>query len=138
MTKIKAPSDPDGLREVLTDHGRLKAYFSAEAVADGSTREFLDAYAQVWAKQHPDAVGDVRDQVQSVLFDMIRDNGGGRKPHGIDLANAVQFDGHVPGSRCPATAAVPCRAVAARSTTSSRWARSSRTPTTTRPTASIP
>ena len=96
MTKIKAPSDPDGLREVLTDHGRLKAYFSAEAVADGSTREFLDAYAQVWAKQHPDAVGDVRDQVQSVLFDMIRDNGGGRKPHGIDLANAVQFDGHRP------------------------------------------
>ena len=56
MTKIKAPSDPDGLREVLTDHTRLKAYFSAEAVADGSTRDFLDSYAAVWAKQHPEAV----------------------------------------------------------------------------------
>ena len=96
MTKIKAPSDPDGLREVLTDHTRLKAYFSAEAVADGSTREFLDAYAAVWAKQHPDAVGDIRDQVQSVMFDMIRDNGGGRRPNGLNLGNAVQFDGHRP------------------------------------------
>ena len=91
MTKIKAPSDPDGLREVLTDHTRLKAYFSAEAVADGSTRDFLDSYAAVWAKQHPEAVGDIRDQVQSVMFDMMRDAGAGKRP-ALDLSNAVQFD----------------------------------------------
>ena len=139
MTKIKAPSDPDGLREVLTDHGRLKEYFSPEAVADGTTREFLDAYAQVWAKQHPDAVGDVRDQVQSVLFDMIRDNGGGRKPHGIDLANAVQFDGHRPRLALSGdgTGAVSRGRGAVYNKFSLR-ARSSRTPTATRPTASSP
>ena len=95
MTKIKAPSDPDGLREVLTDHVRLKAFFSAEAVADGSTREFLDSYAAVWAKAHPDAVGDMRDQVQSILFDMIRDNGGGKRP-ALDLSNSVGFRGGRP------------------------------------------
>lgn len=96
MTKIKAPSDPDGLREVVTDPKRLAEYFSATAVADGTTVDFLDAYAAVWAKKHPDAVGDIRDQVQSVMFDMIRDSGGGRKPGGINLGNAVQFDGHKP------------------------------------------
>ena len=95
-TKLKAPSDPDGLKELLTDHRRLKDFFTPEAVADGSTRDFLDAYAQQFAKKNPDTVIDVRDQVQSVLFDMIRDNGGGRKPGGIDLANAVQFNGGRP------------------------------------------
>lgn len=91
MTKIKAPTDPDGLREVLGDHVRLKTFFSPEAVADGSTRDFMDSYAAVWAKAHPEAVGDVRDQVQSVMFDMIRDSGGGKRP-ALNLANAVQFD----------------------------------------------
>jgi HK97 family phage major capsid protein len=95
VTRIKAPSDPDGLREVLTDPSKLKAYFSAEAVADGSARDLMDSYAAVWAKQHPEAVGDIRDQVQSVMFDMIRDNGGGRKP-ALNLASAVHFQGGRP------------------------------------------
>ena len=95
MTKLKAPSDPDGLREVVTDPSKIKAYFSPEAVADGTTVEFLDSYAAVWAKAHPEAVGDIRTQVQAAMFDMIRDNGGGRKP-AVDLANSVSFRGGRP------------------------------------------
>jgi HK97 family phage major capsid protein len=90
VTKIQAPSDPDGLREVITDPNKVKAYFSPEAVADGTTRDFMDSYAQVWAKQHPDAVGDIRTQVQAALFDMVRDHGGGKRP-AVDLANSVSF-----------------------------------------------
>lgn len=99
MTKIKAPSTADGLLEVLSDPTRLKAYFSAEAVADGTTKEFLDAYAQHHAKKDPGIEEQVRTQVQSAMFDMIRENGGGRKAAGIDLANAVQFKGGRPDLR---------------------------------------
>lgn len=90
MTKVKVPSDPDGLREVLGDPAKLKDFFSAEAMANGATREFLDAYAGVYAKKNPGTADSIRDQVQSVMFDMIRENGAGRKP-AVDLANAVSF-----------------------------------------------
>ena len=105
MTKIKAPSDPDGLREVVTDPAKIKAYFSPEAVADGTTVDFLDAYAAVWAKAHPDAAGDIRTQVQSAMFDMLRENGAGRKP-ALDLANSVGFRGGRPTLSADGTAAI--------------------------------
>jgi HK97 family phage major capsid protein len=96
MTKLKVPTDADGLRELLSDSVRLRGHFSPEAIADGTTKEFLDAYAAVYARKNPDVLDDVRTQVQSVLFDMVRENGGGRKSNGIDLANAVTFDGGKP------------------------------------------
>lgn len=98
MTKIKVPTDSDGLRELLSDPVRLKAHFSPEAIADGTTKEFLDAYSAVYARKNPDVLDDVRTQVQSVLFDMVRENGGGRKP-AVDLANAVAFSGGKPQLR---------------------------------------
>lgn len=105
MTKIKVPTDPDGLREVLTDPTRIKSYFSAEAVADGTTREFLDAYSAIYAKKNPDVLDDVRTQVQSVLFDMVRDNGGGRKPM-MDLGQALSFRGGRPSLSADGTPAI--------------------------------
>jgi HK97 family phage major capsid protein len=90
VTKVQVPTDPDGLREVLGDANRLKDYFSQEAMTNGATREFLDSYAAVYAKKNPGVVDDIRTQVQSVMFDMIRDNGGGRKPS-VDLANMLSF-----------------------------------------------
>jgi HK97 family phage major capsid protein len=95
VTKVQVPTDPDGLRDVLNDHNKLKAYFSAEAIANGATREFLDAYAGVYAKKNPGVVDDIKTQVQSVMFDLIRDSGGGRKPS-VDLANAISFQGGRP------------------------------------------
>lgn len=89
-TKAKVPTDPDGLREVLGDPAKLKDFFSAEAMANGATREFLDSYAAVYSKKNPGTADTIRDQVQSVMFDMLRDNGAGRKP-AVDLANAVSF-----------------------------------------------
>src|SRR6267154_192080 len=75
MVKMTVPGDSEGLLEVLGNHSKLKDYFSASAVADGSTKEFLDAYAGHYVKNNPDTVADMRNQVQSVLFDMVRDGG---------------------------------------------------------------
>lgn len=86
--KVMVPTDADGLRDLLTDPVRMREYFSAEAVKDGTTKGFLDAYAGVYAKKNPDTIEDMRTQVQSVLFDMVRENGGGRKPS-VDLTAIV-------------------------------------------------
>ena len=96
---IAPPSGPDALREILESPDTLKAYFTAEAVKNGDTKAFLDAYAADYVKRNPDTHDDMRTQVQSVLFDMIRENGGGRKPLGLDLANAVSFKGGRPELR---------------------------------------
>jgi HK97 family phage major capsid protein len=90
MTKIKVPSDSAGLMELLGDHAKLKDFFSPAAVADGTTKEFLDSYASVYTKNNPDTQDDLRTQVQATLFDMLRDNGGGSHPR-MDLGKAVSF-----------------------------------------------
>lgn len=87
MTKTKVPTDSAGIMELLSDHKRLTEFFSAEAVANGDNKAFMDAYAKDYLKRNPDTVDDVRDQVQSVLFDMIRDNGSKRGPKlGVNVA----------------------------------------------------
>lgn len=91
MPKLAVPAGPDGLLTILQDHTKLKDYFSREAVADGTTKEFLDTYAKNFNKADKGTTADtVRDQVQSVMFDMLRDNGAGRKPT-VDLASALNF-----------------------------------------------
>lgn len=95
MTKLKVPSGSDALAEILGDAGKLKQYFSAEAVANGDTRAFLDAYAGDYVKRNPDTVDHTKEQVQSILFDMLRDSGGGRKPM-LDIGNAISFRGGRP------------------------------------------
>lgn len=90
MTKLKVPTDSAGLLELLGDSGKLKEYFSAPAVQDGTTKEFLDAYAKQYVQRNPDTQDDLRAQVQSVMFDMVRDAGGGRKPM-LDLGKALSF-----------------------------------------------
>lgn len=96
MTKQKVPSGGDGLREVLGDPAKLKAYFSAEAVANGDTKAFLDEYARDYVKRNPDTVTNQRDQIQSVLFDMLRDNGGAGKHPLLNMGNPVAFRGGRP------------------------------------------
>ena len=95
-TATKVPSGADALREILTDPAKLNEYFSADAVKNGDTKAFLDAYAADYVKRNPDTHDDMRTQVQSALFDMIRDSGGGRKPGGLDLANAITYQGGRP------------------------------------------
>ena len=80
MAKLKVPGTSDGLMEILNDHAKLTEYFSAQAVANGVTKEFLDSYAQVSQTKNPDTYDDMRTQVQSVMFDMLRENGAGAKP----------------------------------------------------------
>lgn len=75
MTKLTVPSDSDGLLELLGNATKLKEYFSPAALADGTTKEFLNAYGRDFAKNNKDTETEVRDQVQSVLFDMVRKGG---------------------------------------------------------------
>lgn len=95
MTKLKVPTDSAGLLELISDPARLKEYFSQSAVQNGDTKAFLDAYAKQYVSRNPDAQDDLRTQVQSVMFDMIRDAGGGRKPM-LDLGKAISFQGGRP------------------------------------------
>lgn len=86
--KLKIPTDSAGLMELLNDHTRVSKVYSPEAIADGTFQEFQNSYAKHFVKSNPDAVDDVRDQVQSVIFDMIRDNGSKRGPKiGVNLHN---------------------------------------------------
>ena len=45
------PAGLEALRTSLADPDLLRGYFTAEAVADGTAREFLDAYAALWNKK---------------------------------------------------------------------------------------
>jgi HK97 family phage major capsid protein len=74
--------------EVLTDKSKLDQYFGVDAVKNGNTVEFMDAYAKDYAKRNTDTTDEVRAQVQSVIFDMVRDNDGKRGPKlGATLAS---------------------------------------------------
>lgn len=100
---MKVPTDSAGIMELLSDETALKARFTREAVANGDTKEFLDAYAKMYVKNNSDTVDDVREQVQSVIFDLVRDNGARRGPKiGADLHNgkpALTLDGNARVSR---------------------------------------
>lgn len=77
--KTKVPTSADELTAVLSDPRRLKEFFSSEAVAGGQTKEFLDAYSKQYTARNGDTVDETRAQVQSVLYDMMREASGGRK-----------------------------------------------------------
>jgi Predicted phage phi-C31 gp36 major capsid-like protein len=102
-TKMIIPTDSAGIMELLSDHERLSEAFSQEAVGNGTTKKFMDAYAKDYLKRNPDTVDDVRDQVQSVLFDMIRSDGSKRGPKlGVTAGNGqpqLTVDGEAMVSR---------------------------------------
>lgn len=84
------PTDSAGLMDLLNDEKRLQEYFQPSAIADGTTKQFFDAYAKDYIKRNGDTVDEVRDQVQSVLFDMLRDNGSKRGPKlGVSMTNGA-------------------------------------------------
>jgi HK97 family phage major capsid protein len=95
MTKLKVPTTSDGMQELLSDPAKVKEYFSQAAVANGDTKAFLDAYAKQYLANNPDTQDDLRTQVQSVMFDMVRDAGGGRTPN-VDLGKLLSFRGGRP------------------------------------------
>jgi HK97 family phage major capsid protein len=85
---MKVPTDSAGIMELLNDEKALQARFTEQAVKNGDTKEFLDAYAKMYVKNNAGAVDEVRDQVQSVIFDLVRDNGAKRGPKlGVSMGN---------------------------------------------------
>ena len=78
-TRMKVPTDSANVMELLGDEKALTDYFSQDAVKNGRTKEFLDSYAKEYVKRNGSAVDEVRDQVQSVLFDLIRDGNGAKR-----------------------------------------------------------
>jgi HK97 family phage major capsid protein len=105
-SKLAVPTSGDELQALLSDPAKLKEYFSQASVANGDTKAFLDAYAKQYVKTNPDTVDDMRTQVQSVLFDMLRDGQGSRSK--VDLSNMVSFEGGRPklSLRSDSTAAI--------------------------------
>ena len=88
MGKLTIPTTSDGLMEVLSNKAKLDKYFSAEAVANGDNREFLDAYAKDYVKRNPDTNEDLRAQIQGTILDMVRENDTKRGPKiGATVAN---------------------------------------------------
>ena len=94
MPKINVPTDPDGLQEFLNNPSNLTSLFSKEAEADGSTKAFWNAYGKEFLDRNPDAVGDLKTQVQSTLYDLMRENGAGVP--GMKLGDTVNFTGGRP------------------------------------------
>lgn len=74
------PTDSVGLVELLNDEKRLNETFSREAVANGTTQAFLDGWAKEYVKRNGDTVDEVQQQVQKVVFDMLRHGGTKRGP----------------------------------------------------------
>lgn len=87
MPKINVPTDAAGLQEFMNDPAKVKAVFSAESVADGTNRQFVDAYSKLTAKKDSDLEDQVRTQTQSALFDLLRENGVGDTPGKLNLGN---------------------------------------------------
>lgn len=87
---LTVPTDPDGFRDLLSKSDKITEFFSKEAVLNGTTKKFLDAYASNFVANNSDTVDHLREQVQNIMFDMVRANGGGRGSK-LDLSNAVQF-----------------------------------------------
>jgi HK97 family phage major capsid protein len=88
---LVVPDTADGFAELLGDPNKVKEYFSKDAVINGDTKKFLDAYSVATTKRNPDTTDDMRTQVQSVMFDMIRENGGGARP-GVNLEKMLNFN----------------------------------------------
>lgn len=105
MPTITVPADSAGLQEFLGNPAQLKNLFSPEAVADGSANQFWNKYGTEFLKKNADTADDMRTQVQSVLFDMIRDAGGGDKPS-LNLGNLVSYQAGRPGITEAGTAAL--------------------------------
>lgn len=86
--KLQIPTDSAGVMELLSDEKRMPSYFTAASVADGTTKEFLDAYAKMYVKTNRDGVDEVREQAQSVVMEMLRAGGSRRGPKlGVDIAD---------------------------------------------------
>src|ERR1039457_4577089 len=98
---VKIPTDADGLQALLNNAAQMKEVFGSP----DTTKQFFTAYAENFVKRNPDTTTEIRDQVQSVLFDMVRDGGGGRKPP-VDLGARVDFRSGKPQLTVNGTAAV--------------------------------
>ena len=97
--KLAVPTSADGLVDILTS-SKVKDLANKDDLA-----EFMHAYTDQFVKDNKDVLNDdLKVQVQNVLFDMIRDNGGQRSK--VDLAKAVTFQNGKPTLSLSGTAAV--------------------------------
>lgn len=83
---LTVPGDAEELRAIMAKPDKLKEFFSEAAVKNGDTKKFLDKYSSEWVKSNKDTATEVRDQVQSVLFDMVR-GGDTKSKLGVGFSN---------------------------------------------------
>lgn len=75
MSPIKVPSTADGLQEVLADAGRVKDFFSEDAVRNGVTKEFLNAYSRHLMASDPELQAQLREQIQVGVAEFVKSTG---------------------------------------------------------------
>lgn len=86
--KMKVPNDSAGVQELLSDEKALQQYFSQDAVKNGKTMELFDAYAKEWSKRNTDTQEEIRSQVHSVMFDILRDGNGAKRGPKLGVSTA--------------------------------------------------
>lgn len=87
MTDTQAPTGPEAiLREVLNDAEKTANVFGKNAVENGTTAKFLDAYASVRTSEYE---AELTAKLQNNLLNQVRAEGTGRNP-GVDLGVTVQ------------------------------------------------
>jgi HK97 family phage major capsid protein len=85
MTETNAPTGPDGmLADVMSNPEKLANVFGQDAIKNGTTAKFLDAYA---AQRQGDFERDLTTKLQAGLFDAVRENGGGKPGVDVSLQN---------------------------------------------------
>jgi len=77
---MTVPTDSAGLHELLADEKRLKAIFSQDAMASGTTKDFLDKYAADYVKRNGDYQDELNERVQKTVMDLLRVGGSKRGP----------------------------------------------------------
>lgn len=69
MSKIAVPTSPDELQEILSDDAKVKAIFE-----DGGLSDLVKNYAEAFSKKDKEFSDQVRDEVQRVTAEWLREN----------------------------------------------------------------
>lgn len=76
---MKVPSSPEGLADLVSDPAKIGEIFSENAVRNGTTKQFLNAYSRAALKSDPDLQSEIQEQVQLAAAQMLNSGTGGPK-----------------------------------------------------------
>ena len=96
MSKITIPATAEELAEFASDPAKIAQIFTKQALADGTTKEFLAKHLEVRAAEISELEAQQREQMQVILAEFLRDSGAQKIPAG--LASKARPTSGEPGS----------------------------------------